>query len=147
MNTSVRPTIPENVFSVEPANNQKMFVTWMLGNFCPYKCSYCNSDYNGGNLPYPELSLIEKTFASLPSCNIMFKGGEPTYHPEFEQILDLQSDRIKIQVISNGARTLHFWERIQPKIDRVILTYHVEYANFDRFVRVAFTLGKKTIAS
>jgi MoaA/NifB/PqqE/SkfB family radical SAM enzyme len=67
----------------------------------------------------------------------MFTGGEPTYHPDFEDIVLNKPDHIKLALISNGSRPYSFWERIGGQISYLILTFHPEFAKIDRFVDVA----------
>jgi MoaA/NifB/PqqE/SkfB family radical SAM enzyme len=68
---------------------------------------------------------------------IVFSGGEPTFHPEFERIVTEKPADLLMGVVTNAARPLAFWERVTPKMRYVILTYHTEYARFDRFRKVA----------
>src|ERR1700756_4144631 len=113
-----------------------MFVMWLLGNTCPYKCSYCNSDFNGGDFEFHSLETVQKGLALMPRAHVMFSGGEPKYHPKFEEILATKPDFINASVISNGARHKSFWERVVPELFSIILTFHVEFAfdKLDRFI-------------
>jgi hypothetical protein len=77
------------------------------------------------------LALIPK------QSRIIFSGGEPTYHPNFEEILDNKPDHFTYGVISNGARPYAFWERVLSKLSPIILTFHSEFATLDRFLETA----------
>lgn len=121
----------------------RYFVFWVLGNRCTYACSYCPTHFHDGSFAYHETESVIRTLKSLPPANVMFSGGEPTYHPDFEYILDNRPSHVGISVISNASRPLAFWERIIPKINFVILTYHVEFANLDRFIGIAKACGRK----
>jgi pyruvate-formate lyase-activating enzyme len=114
-----------------------MTVIWLLGNFCPYKCTYCSPDYNDGSKSYHSLDNIKFILSQLPEkSDIVFSGGEPTYHPDFEDILDIPTSH-RLGVISNGARPIAFWERVIPKLSPIILTFHNEFAKLDRFIETA----------
>jgi hypothetical protein len=83
------------------------------------------------------------TLDKFPTCTVIFSGGEPTYHPDFEKILQRKPAHIRAGVISNAARPLAFWERIVSGLSFVILTYHADYANLERFLGVALLLYKQ----
>ena len=112
-------------------------VYWILGNTCTYRCSYCIPKFYSGNAPYHNTQVVQDTLNKLPLCTVMFGGGEPTYHPDIEKIILEKPDHIKINLLSNGARPIAFWERITPMINAVFLTYHLEYADLDRFIAIA----------
>jgi len=122
---------------VQPINQAVKRVYWNLGNTCPYSCSYCPKEYNSGSVPYHAIDLVLKTLQKLDECVVTFGGGEPTYHPEFERIVDEKPDHIKIGISSNLARPYAFWERIVDKILLVMATYHVEFTNIERFIPTA----------
>jgi len=124
--------------------NHKIFVSWMLGNQCTYKCSYCNDSYHGGNHKFPSKEKIFEVFNTFDSpIKVMFLGGEPTYHPDFEEIVLEKPNHVTIQLISNGSRPLAFWERISQQLDLIILTYHIEYAKLERFKEIASACKNK----
>lgn len=127
------------IFKVEELRvKEGMLVIWSLGNFCPYKCTYCNPYYNDGRDPYHSLENIRSTLELIPAkSRIIFSGGEPTYHPNFEEILDTKPDAFTYGVISNGARPFSFWERVVTKLSPIILTFHSEFATLDRFIETA----------
>ena len=112
-------------------------VYWILGNTCTYKCSYCIPKFYAGNAPYHDTQVVQDTLKKLPPCNVLFGGGEPTYHPDIEKIILEKPDHININLLSNGARPIAFWERIAPIIHVVFLTYHLEYASLEKFIAIA----------
>lgn len=113
-------------------------VVWLLGNICTYKCTYCSSTFNGGDQAYHPYEQVLSVLNSLPNdSSVFFSGGEPTYHPDFEKILDAKPDGVELSVISNASRPYAFWERAVPKLAHIILTYHAEFANLERFIETA----------
>jgi MoaA/NifB/PqqE/SkfB family radical SAM enzyme len=129
----------------------RFFVYWSLGNTCTYSCSYCPSRFHDGSVSYQPLDVIQrvmKKLSTLPTeTNIMFTGGEATFHPDFEKIVNEAPDRVKVSVISNASRPYPFWDRIVDKLHVVVLTYHAEFANLDRFIKTAdliFNVKKKS---
>jgi hypothetical protein len=126
------------ISNYELTSKPKYFVYWMLGNFCPHSCSYCPEALHSGSKPYHDYDTVIRTINKFPANSlIMFGGGEPTYHPDFEKILDNKPKNISIGILSNGARPIDFWERISDKVTNVILSYHAEFAILDRFVQTA----------
>jgi organic radical activating enzyme len=139
-----------NVYDPEVAcidgTGQKHVVYWSLGNFCLYDCSYCIPLLNSGNIPYPSIEVIQNALNKFPKCTVIFSGGEPTYHPEFERIVKEKPEHISISVLSNAARPFSFWERIVDYLDQAHLSYHIGQTKFDRFAKVAellYTTHKK----
>jgi MoaA/NifB/PqqE/SkfB family radical SAM enzyme len=123
---------------------KNLVVTWDLGNFCPYSCSYCPDEFHNGTIKYHQSSIIFKVFNLLPkNTTVVFMGGEPTYHPDFENIIENKPDNIKIAVVSNAARPLSFWERIAPNLSAATLSFHSEHTIPDRFFEVSELVYKK----
>lgn len=126
-----------NVSYISPLGPTIKRVYWTLGNKCTYACSYCPKDFHSGTIPYPSIETIQQVFKAIPRSVVMFGGGEPTYHPDFERILEEKPRNVQIGVSSNLARPISFWERVAPKLISVIATYHAEYASLERFVETA----------
>lgn len=122
-------------------NYNERYVYWMLGNFCPYSCNYCPSNLHSGTSPYHPLENILNTVNKLPKSTIMFGGGEPTYHPDFETLLERTPEIINIGIISNAARPLAFWQKVSYKLKRAILSFHSEHAILDRFMKNAIFIN------
>ena len=122
---------------VKPLHAPVKRVYWNLGNTCPYSCSYCPKEYNSGSVPYHDIELVLDTLQKLDPCVVTFGGGEPTYHPYFERIVNEKPDHIKVGVSSNLARPYAFWERIVDKLLLVMATFHIEFTPIDRFITTA----------
>lgn len=116
---------------------EELFVYWSVGTQCTYTCSYCPPMYHDGKFKYQLTDVIQKTLKKLPPAHVMLTGGEPTFHPDFERIVLEKPDHIKLSVISNASRPIPFWERISDHLHVVILTFHSEFADMDRFFRTA----------
>lgn len=132
-----------NIVTLKKANDPSLFVFWVLGNQCTYSCSYCPERFHSGTFKYQPTEKIQKLLKTLPPADVMFSGGEATYHPDFEKIVLEKPDHIKLSVISNASRPIGFWERITEKLHCVILTFHSEFANLDRFLATANLVYKE----
>jgi organic radical activating enzyme len=114
-----------------------LLISWMFGNYCTYKCSYCNSDFNGGDHAYPAKEKVLEIFERFPKSTVMLLGGEPTFHPNFEDIVQGKPTTLNLQIFSNASRPIAFWERTVAYLDSIYLTYHIEYAIPLRFKDIA----------
>jgi len=122
---------------VEETLAKTIFVYWSLGNTCTYACSYCPPKFHSGSVAYQPIDVIQRTLNRLPPSHVMFTGGEATYHPDFERIIAEMPSHIKISVVSNASRPIAFWERVVDRFKIVMLTFHAEFANLDRFFKTA----------
>lgn len=108
-------------------------ITWKLHNVCTYDCSFCGPEYKGGTerwLSLEENKLIfDKIYKAANGKLIwmMFSGGEPTLYPDFIELAKyIKSKNCYLGVISNGTRSLRWWEEIRNAnvLDNVMLTLH-----------------------
>lgn len=96
------------------------------GKICSFDCIYCECGYNKDFKPHHSFSLrdnvrnvLEKKLKDLDNQNIVpnvltFAGnGEPTLHPQFEEIVgdvialrNVYFPKAKISVLSNGTQIL-----------------------------------------
>lgn len=122
-------------------------VDWTLNTLCTYKCSYCPPSLNSGtNIikskaedPALVRSFLEKLHSQLNgrSVHIFLNGGEPTISPSFETIIDFCNDvGWCTYVNTNGSRTIEWWKEYAPKIFKVTLSYHPEFADEEIFEKV-----------
>jgi len=127
----------DEVSEIKELWGPEFYVLWNLGNKCTYKCSYCPEHFHSGSVPFHSTEVIQNFFKKLPKAHIVFTGGEATFHDDFEKIVLEKPDHLDISVISNASRPIGFWERIGAKLRLVVLTYHMEYAHYDRFLATA----------
>jgi len=132
--------------------NNELIVQWNLGNTCNYVCEYCPSYLHSGKIQWPELSLIQQTLIKIknnfPDKNIRleFLGGEVTLYSDFIELMKFcKENNFKSTILSNGSRTLRYWEELSPYLDRILLTFHVEEADKIHFSNVIDLLVKNKI--
>jgi organic radical activating enzyme len=134
-------------------------VRWAPNNICNFKCKYCFPDAHAGTNRSPtDLQLVIKNFRSLfdyykvnlkkNKFHLHISGGEPTLWPELGEFIKQikQTHDVYVSVVSNGSRTIRWWEEYGSYIDNAILSFHVAQANVDHHISVADTLhfqGKK----
>lgn len=118
-------------------------VNWCLGNTCNFNCSYCPTGLHDGSKQWPNIhdvkQFISTVRAQLPTKNLYFEftGGEVTLYKNFTEICQFCTDNgVKVGLISNGSRTLRYWEEHKQYFDHVCLSYHPEYAVQQHFYNV-----------
>lgn len=76
-------------------------VSWLLGRYCNYNCSYCWPYARSDTKDHRPFQLIKTTMDEIKrqarernfnSFHFSFSGGEPTLHPNFLDILKHYSD-------------------------------------------------------
>jgi organic radical activating enzyme len=153
----MKKIIPISVVAATQSNIK--MITWKLGNKCNYECHYCLPHNRAGNekwLSFEQYISIADSYIDLAEKNnkkIWFEitGGEPTVCPKFEDILAHIKNRGHfVAIISNGSRTLRWWEEIQEKnlIDILYLTHHcVSEESSEHTIKVAnvFLLAKNRV--
>ena len=127
-------------------------------DFCNYSCSYCFSDLQNKNR-YPKntdlvinnfrriFDFYHKNFNKTKIQLIISGGGEPTLWPDLERFCKelKESHNVIIQLISNGSRTIRWWDKTSYYFDSVVLSCHNEFVDIDHYIEVADTLFKNDI--
>lgn len=120
-------------------------VNWCLGNTCNFKCSYCSPGLHDGSVKWPDkdtvISFIQKMLIHSGSLGkklyLELTGGEVTMWRHFEEVaLFCKEHGVKLGIISNGSRTLRWWEENKHLFDHVCLSFHPEQAEVDHFLAV-----------
>lgn len=122
---------PIRVEAVTPL--QYRFVEIMITDSCNYNCIFCGDENKlgrRGRFEYNEAIKMLDKIAEI--CDgkpywISFTGGEPTLHPEFIEIAQYAKQKgAMVRLISNGSRTLRWWEKLRDTktIDLLFITYH-----------------------
>lgn len=136
----------------ETLNKNTTLVNWCLGNTCNYRCSYCPESLHSGNFKWVDYELAigfcNKLIEHYKNINqkieFLFTGGEPTMFHDFPILLkELKKANCTIGVISNGSRSLNWWQDNLKLFDNVILTYHSEYAEIYHFIELINMLSNE----
>ena len=101
-------------------------VSWLLGRFCNYKCSYCwpyarsdIKDHRSTELCTDTINEIKRQarINGFNSFHFSFSGGEPTFHPGYLDILTHLANDINntnytsVHMTSNCSRTMKWFEK------------------------------------
>lgn len=129
------------------APEKYLAVTWQVNNFCNYSCSYCNpgnysgSDTNDGNLDIYLANLqdiVEKyKTAGYEHFKFFFSGGEPTAWRNFIPICEWIKETLPdstLAVNTNLSRPLGWWKKHYHLFDDIVASFHVEFADKDKYL-------------
>ena len=128
-------------------------VSWLLGRFCNYRCSYCWPYASSQTKDHRPTSLLLSTMTEIKrqarergfnSFHFSFSGGEPTIHPGYLDLLEFyaqdnsNSNYQSAHMTSNLSQNLKWFEKyvhVTRKLNRVSVTasYHSEFAKKDAF--------------
>ena len=131
-------------------------VTWQVNNFCNFRCSYCNpgnwagENPNNGNLDLyiQNLESIINKYkdAGYKNFKFFFSGGEPTAWRNFIPICEWLYKELPfatLAVNTNLSRPLAWWEKHYHLFDDVVASFHVEFANKERYKENSIFLCEK----
>ncbi len=129
-------------FLTEP---RSVFVDWDLSSKCNYRCSYCSPSSHDGKIDFPSIDVVKRVvdkiqyeYAGIKDYAVYnLLGGEPTIWNKFEECsryIKQVNPKNQLQILTNGNRTLSWWQRNINYIDRVILTVHVAQADIKELV-------------
>lgn len=128
-------------------------VSWLLGRFCNYKCSYCWPYARSDKKDHRPTELVTSTLDEIKrqarergfnSFHFSFSGGEPTLHPGYLKIIDHYAS----DAVNTNYQSIHMTSNLSPGIGwfkkyvaatkdlhRVSVTasYHKEFAVKERF--------------
>lgn len=138
------------------AKSPYLAVTWQVNNFCNFRCSYCNpgnwsgADRNDGNLEIylKNLKIIIDRYKDLGYQNFkfFFSGGEPTAWKNLLPICDWLKKElatVHLAINTNLSRPLAWWEKNYLLFDDVVASFHVEFANKEKYKEVSYFLCDK----
>jgi organic radical activating enzyme len=126
-------------------------ISWILGRFCNYKCSYCWPYARSDKLDYQSLEVYKHTIDEIKrqarlngftQFHWSFSGGEPTAYkqlPELVKHLDeLESTYQSIHMTTNlspGSKWWNTWCNNTDLLQRRSITasYHAEFAKEQEF--------------
>lgn len=124
---------------------------------CNFACPYCINQHTGVNRNRNELSAREWRLGlnsiDTNGLPITFGGGEPTFHPEFYEIVDGLDQKIKIDLLTNGSHfdVDSFMNHIPPdrftikggEYKSIRISYHPKTSDPEKIVGVACRLQER----
>jgi hypothetical protein len=133
-------------------NGDLFTVSWILGRFCNYNCSYCWPYARSSTPDYLELDCYKQTIDSIKlqarsngfkNFHFSFSGGEPTAYKYFGELIehycsDATPEYQSIHMTTNlspGSKWWNRWLDATSGLERRSITasYHAEFANEQEF--------------
>lgn len=149
---AVNSNVPSDVLRIE----------LFLSNYCNYQCWYCSPESYGNTDPWPKFEEIRDNFDYLLTyyktnfgkkhINLFIGGGEPSIWPDLVKFCEYfrAKHNCKINISTNGSRTLRWWKENGQHFDHVRISVHNEKADAEHISQVADILyehGSSVIAS
>jgi len=133
--------------------DQPLFnVSWILGRFCNYKCSYCWPYANTDQPDHLDLEVYKNTIDEIKrqarangftEFHFSFSGGEPTAYKHFGELIehycgDTEAPYQSIHLTTNLSPGSKWWNKFienTKNLQRRSITasYHAEFANEQEF--------------
>lgn len=136
----------------DSTSQESTLINWCLGNTCNFSCSYCPESLHSGSIRWVDYKLALNFCNKLVShyktsgydIEFLFTGGEPTLYASFPKLLfELKKLNCLIGVITNGSRTINWWEKNIHLFDKVVLTYHSEFVDKNYFYKIVELMEDK----
>lgn len=148
--------IPIRIVNVE--GSECLQIMFFPGNVCNYKCSYCFAGANTGDHRFPKnTDTVIKNFQLLldqyktklgkTKFSIHLGGGEPTLWPDITKFCESlkESHNVDFVLITNGSRTLRWWDENSKYFNDVMISCHHEFADVDHIIQVADLLYSRDV--
>lgn len=139
-------------------------ISWILGRFCNYKCSYCWPYAHSDKPDYQTVDVYKHTIDQIKSqarkngfnrFHWSFSGGEPT---AYKQLLDLikhlddgiQTSYQSVHMTTNLSPGIGWWKQwadLTSLLQRRSITasYHAEYAREQEFAEKCLQLHYRDV--
>lgn len=126
--------------------NSLLHIQWHLGNYCNYRCSYCNDGLRDGSRPFIDIEPAKRFVKSVTAqakargqrVEFTLSGGEPTVYKDLPELLEyMHEHHAYAHIITNASRSVNYYRRIVPLLSHgALLTFHSDHAQLDKFLEV-----------
>lgn len=127
-------------------------ISWILGRFCNYKCSYCWPYANSEKLDFQDLDTYIRVINEIKrqanqngfdQFHWSFSGGEPTAYKQLPELIKhIERDMIcpyqSIHLTTNLSPSLKWWKNFSNITDTlqrrsITASFHAEFAKESEF--------------
>jgi len=140
------------------AIKNRLILQWNFGNTCNWDCSYCSPYVKDGSQKWPTIDMVKKVINNVKdhankigkTVEVVLSGGEITLAPHIFEVFDLFiKNNFKLSFISNGSRTIKWWNRLYQKenikFESITFSYHIEFTDFKHFANVIHLTENKNV--
>jgi MoaA/NifB/PqqE/SkfB family radical SAM enzyme len=110
-------------------NSDSIKIEWNLGKRCNLDCAYCPSEIHDNHSPHTNINLIKKAIDKISTLSkpvrLSFTGGEPSVHPNIEEILNLAANKTKWLNMTTNALRKGSWYHDQP-VNHYVFSLHFD---------------------
>lgn len=136
------------IIRIEASYPKLLHIYFDLGNICNYKCWYCFPGSNEGTVPWPDSDKVKKGVVSLVNyylstgkvndIELNLMGGEPTLWPKLDEVVKYIAEncKCKVQILTNGSRTLRWWKENAKYFDYIGISVHHEKCDIDHIIEL-----------
>ena len=119
-------------------------IDWSMGSVCNYHCSYCPTALHDGKNSWASLENIHRFIDRLyehydTNFQFILHGGEPTLMPHLPEVcaeIKRRDPTNMVALITNGSRTIRWWQRNKHLFDCINLTAHPAECDVEHLVKV-----------
>lgn len=137
-------------------SDKVMTVELHLTDICNFNCTYCFPGSTEGKYRYHKdfdnllfnlralFDHFQKKYKKNKFQLVLCGGGEPTLYPNFKKLCTSikQTHNVEIRVVTNGSRTLRWWQENLENLEDICLSCHNEEVDIDHYIDVADLLYK-----
>jgi organic radical activating enzyme len=132
----------KKIIKIKPEDPNYLRIDYVMTTQCPYSCRYCPPRLHSGKHNKIDAGMIGTFLDKFSDRKVIMHltGGEPTTHPQFEEIVKMLYDRnINTIVDTNGIRTQRWWSEHAHLVDNWCISLHpsqLEEIDIDK-IRIA----------
>ena len=132
-------------------------ITWMLGSFCNYSCSYCPDEFHDSTSKPHDLATLKTAWNNIYTktqhlglaYKISFTGGEVTANKSFLPFLTWLraefNDIAMILITTNGSASANYYTKLANIVNAISFSTHSEFMNEDEFFNKAIKLNQQLV--
>lgn len=120
-------------------------IEWNLGKRCNLDCGYCPAEIHDNYSSHTDIKFLINTVDTLckigKPIRISLTGGEPTVHPNIEELINYLSQKVDwINITTNGLRPGK-WYCEQP-VNHYVFSLHFDNDHWQRSLENIIMVGK-----
>lgn len=146
------------IIKIQDNKPRLLKIYYDLSNLCNYSCWYCFPESHAGTEPWPDAEVVKHNLVHLikhyrensviNDIEINFLGGEPTLWKHLGSVAKFIKSQVKcrICILTNGSRTLRWWEEYADYFDHIGVSVHHEKADINHIIDLSNILYNKKIS-
>lgn len=146
----------DKIIKIEPL--PKYFsITWMLGSFCNYDCSYCPAYWHDTTSRPHDLNQLKTAWTNIYNktqhlnleYKISFTGGEVTANKNFLPLVEwIRAEYPSVAMIlitTNGSASASYYIKLAQSVESISFSTHSEFMIEEEFLDKAVRVSSVMI--